>query len=74
MTSAARARKSAGLTPLQAAKRARVSKDYLLRLERTGGISFPLAQRLARAYNCRIDTFLSGNRTPNTTKGARSAA
>jgi transcriptional regulator with XRE-family HTH domain len=57
-TSAARAaRESVGLTLEAAARRARVTPDYLRRVERHGA-SYVLARRLAALYNCPIDAFL----------------
>lgn len=63
---AAQARQKAGLTLQEAADRARVCVDYLRRLEKLGGFSWPLAQRLARVYGCGPEIFLtrSGRQTP----------
>jgi len=51
------ARETVGLTLEQAAKRARITPQYLMQVERKGA-SFSLAQRLSRLYDCRIDFFL----------------
>ena len=58
MPLAKEARLASGLSIEQAARRVRVSTKYLERVERHGGASFPLAQRLARAYQCSISVFL----------------
>lgn len=71
------ARSRAGLTLEAAAKSARVTPAYLRSIERHGGASFGLAQRLASIYGCRIDLFLTApaavtsTRTKSSTKGAR---
>lgn len=52
------ARELAGYSLDQAAKRAGVTTSYLRRIERSGGCSFLLAQRLARLYGTSIDIFL----------------
>ncbi len=59
MTNAARAREAAGFTLDRAAKRARVAKEFLARLEKHGGFSYPLAVRLASLYHCPLDCFLN---------------
>ncbi len=59
MSPAAFARVSAGLSPEQAAMRARVSIEYLARLESAGGFPYALACRLSRLYgNAPLDLFL----------------
>lgn len=52
------AREAIGLTPEEAARRARVTSAYLHRIERNGGASYVLACRLSRLYNAPIDIFL----------------
>jgi hypothetical protein len=69
MTKAVLAREAAGLTPQQAARRARIRVAYLRQIEQHGA-PFVLAERLARLYRCKIDIFLPvGRGTP--TKSAR---
>jgi transcriptional regulator with XRE-family HTH domain len=51
------ARKRAGLTLNEAARRARITPAYLKRVERLGA-AYILARRLARLYACPIDVFL----------------
>jgi hypothetical protein len=67
MTEATRAREVAGLTLMEAARRARVSVGYLRRVERHGA-SYCLAQRLSRLYECPIDCFLYGMKGGGTPK------
>ncbi len=68
-TPAMRARERAGLSVVEAAKRARICVAYLRRVERNGG-PYALARRLAALYQCPIDVFLpsplrkEGSRTP----------
>lgn len=57
MSDAKSARMAAGLSVEAAAKRARISADYLKRVERRGA-PYSLARCLARIYRCRIDLFL----------------
>ncbi len=64
---ARRARETAGLTVGEAARRARVSEDYLLRAERRG-CSLVLAERLSALYGCSLSLF-----TPKPTKQRRAA-
>ena len=52
------ARKSAGLTPEEAARKARICVEYLAKVERGGAVSQVLARRLAALYRCRIEVFL----------------
>ena len=74
-TPARAARLAAGLTLADAARRARVSPNYLRSAERQG-LSEPLLRRLARAYGCRMDALLlvsmeggmAGYSSPRTTK------
>lgn len=63
MTPAARARTLAGLTIQEAARRAHISARYLRHVEHHGA-SYPLALRLARLYDTRIDIFLGGRGRP----------
>ena len=59
MTSPAqRAREAAGLCLADAARRARVSPNYLRRIELHGGAPYVLAKRLCRIYRCSIHLFL----------------
>jgi transcriptional regulator with XRE-family HTH domain len=59
MTSPAqRAREAAGFSLGDAARRARVSPNYLRRIELHGGASYVLAKRLCRIYRCSIHLFL----------------
>ena len=62
MTPARRARLSAGFTLPQAAKRARISPEYLRAVEQRGA-PYHLARRLAGIYGVPIDTFLYGSTT-----------
>ena len=55
------ARLAAQMTIEQAARKARVSAPYLLRIERHGRVPFALAQRLTHLYSCRLDLLLVGN-------------
>ena len=68
MTPATQARERAGLTPEDAAHRARVSIGYLRQIERSGrDCSYPLATRLARIYGCNANIFITkttGSQTP----------
>ena len=52
------AREAAGLTLEQAAQRARISAKYLGRIEKHGGASYALAQRLCVIYGCSLNLFL----------------
>jgi transcriptional regulator with XRE-family HTH domain len=54
----AAARERAGMDVGAAAKRVRVSVDYLRRIESGTGASFVLGQRLAALYGCPLDVFL----------------
>lgn len=54
---AAWARERAGMSPREAAKRARITEAYLRRVERHGA-PYALARRLAALYQCPIDVFL----------------
>lgn len=58
MTTPAEARIQVSLSIPEAAKRLRIGTAYLGRLERTGGWPYVLAERAARLYDCRIETFL----------------
>lgn len=72
MTPAAQARQKAGLELAEAARQAGCCERYLRRIERSGGCSFPLAQRLARLYRCSANVFLmkmkQGSETPEQKK------
>ena len=63
------ARENAGLSLIEAARRARVSPSYLRQVERHGA-SYVLARRLAMLYGCSLNTFLpsTGDRTPQARK------
>lgn len=61
-----RARETAGFTVAVAAKRARIAPEFLARLEKRGGFSYPLASRLAALYGCSLGVFLNINPTPKT--------
>ncbi len=63
------AREAAGLTLEEAALRARISTNYLMRVERHGGASYSLAQRLCVIYGCSLNIFLftGGQRKSTTT-------
>jgi transcriptional regulator with XRE-family HTH domain len=68
------AREAAGLTLIEAGRRARVSPAYLGQLERTGRFPYHLAQRLLRIYGggCTLMSFLpQGGRTPDRRGGRR---
>lgn len=52
------ARIEAHLTIEEAAGRARISIDYLRRVERSGQCSLPCAKRLGRLYGAPIDLFI----------------
>lgn len=74
MTPAAQARKKAGLELTEAAQQASICETYLRRVEKSGGCSYPLAQRLSRLYRCSANVFLmkqSGSETPNKRKSKR---
>lgn len=58
MSPAAQARQSAGFSIEEAARQAGCSTGYLRRIERSGGSSYPLAQRLSRLYRCSANLFL----------------
>lgn len=62
MTPSQAARKAAGLSLEAAAKQAGCSPDYLRRVERNGGCSLPLAQRLSRLYRCSANVFITKQR------------
>lgn len=75
MTNAADARRAAGLTLEQAAKKARISPRYLRQVERHGA-NFALAELLAQIYRCEITVFLYpnpgvGGGTPTSASGRR---
>ena len=53
-----RAREAAGLSPEQAAKKARIGLAYLKRIERCGCDCYQLSLELARLYQCRVDLFI----------------
>lgn len=57
MTLASQARKAAGLSLREAARRARISEAYLRQIE-SKGAPYHLARRLAALYECRVDLFL----------------
>jgi transcriptional regulator with XRE-family HTH domain len=57
-TRAELAREAAGMTRKQLAKKARVSEAYLRIVERHGGASFCLADRLAAFCKCRLDIYI----------------
>ncbi len=57
-TPAQQAREDAGMTVAQAARRVRISKNYLRQIERHGNTPYVLATRLARLYHCSIEFFL----------------
>lgn len=75
------ARESAGFGLEEAARRARVSPDYLRRIERNGGAPFALACRLSNLYDgAPTDIFLrrkedrdEGIRTRGTTATAKAS-
>jgi transcriptional regulator with XRE-family HTH domain len=52
------AREQAGLSLEAAARLARVSVDYLRRVEMSGDCSFPLAKKLSRIYSCSANLFI----------------
>lgn len=62
MTTAQKARTSAGLSVKEAAGKIGCSEDYLRRIEKSGGFSFRMAQRLGRLYGCSINVFLQKGR------------
>lgn len=69
VTPSTHAREAAGLTLEQAAQRARVGIKYLSRVEKHGGASYTLAQRLCVIYRCSLNVFLfnGGERESATT-------
>jgi len=62
MSSAERARLAAGFDLATAAKCARISVPYLRSFERGNVPPYSTAGRLARLFNCPIDTFIEGAR------------
>lgn len=52
------ARENSGLSLEAAAGQARVSVNYLRRVEASGQASFPLSQRLSRLYSCSANLFV----------------
>lgn len=58
MTHIKQARLQAGLTLEQVAKASSVSVGHLRRIERLGGCSIRLAERLSRLYRCHLNLFL----------------
>lgn len=61
MRTAAEVREAAGLSLEAAARRVRITPDYLRRVERRGCDSYALACRLSGLYGCRVDVFLGAN-------------
>lgn len=59
---AAIARKRAGLSIAEAAKKARITPEYLRRVE-LHGAPYSLARRLAGLYGCGIEVFLPRPKT-----------
>lgn len=57
-TPAEQARKQAGLTLEEAARRARICPAYLRRVELHGNAPYVLARRLASLYGCSMMVFL----------------
>jgi len=62
MSPAREARETAGLSREEAARRARVSPDYLKKLESGGQFSYVLACRLSRIYGASGRVFLTMGR------------
>lgn len=58
MTRAQTVREYAGLSVKDAARLARVSAQYIRRIEKSGRAPYFLARRLAMIYCCRLDDFL----------------
>lgn len=51
-------RERAGLTVEEAARRVHCSVAYLRRLEKSGGVSYVMGQRLSLVYDCNPQAFL----------------
>jgi hypothetical protein len=66
--SAAQARKDAGFSLQEAARRARVCATYLRRIELHGDAPYVLAMRLANLYGCSTNLFLYAPTAPKTKK------
>ena len=74
MSPAARARESAGLSLEQAAEQARICVDYLKRIERHGGASYVLGERLSRIYRCSANLFIKPGRQTRPKRNKREIA
>lgn len=63
MSPATEVRLSTGLSLDDAAKKAGITAGYLRQIERLGGCSYRLGQRLARIYGCSANVFLMKGRS-----------